>query len=269
MAGLSTGTTATTTQAKELCIGCIALDLDISTYNPSNSFTEVTERASGAPDLTVLERIVSATGTYGTTANWGDEGLPQTIPREYALCGAIATFKSDEIDASISINTSTATATLLAVTENHGSSISISVTNASVVMPNVIGSASSQTSATLSTASATAPTPTFSAGTNQNISVSTATATLLTVTENHGSSISIEWEELGQECSGQAEMPAVTPFISFTLPVSTATANTLALTASGTANVNVDVMIADANVKDASATGGTSAVARRIIISCG
>jgi len=67
---VSTGTTATTAQANELCIGCIAFAEDRATESPTNSFTEVTERASGAPDLTVLERIVSATGTYGTTVSW-------------------------------------------------------------------------------------------------------------------------------------------------------------------------------------------------------
>ena len=88
MAGLSTGTTATTVQANELCIGCIAFDSDTSTQSPTNSFTKVTERASGSPDLTVLERIVSATGAYGTTVDWTDE-----TPIPYGLCGVIATFK--------------------------------------------------------------------------------------------------------------------------------------------------------------------------------
>lgn len=88
MAGLSTGTTSTTAQANELCIGCIGFDIDNSYGSPTNSFTEVTERASGAPDLIVLERIVSATGTYGTTVSFSG-----STPLSYALCGAIATFK--------------------------------------------------------------------------------------------------------------------------------------------------------------------------------
>lgn len=88
MAGLTTGTTSTTGTANEVCIGCIAFDIDDSTGSPTNSFTEVTERATGAPDLTVLERIVSATGTYGTTVSFSG-GVPTT----YSLCGAIATFK--------------------------------------------------------------------------------------------------------------------------------------------------------------------------------
>lgn len=88
MAGLSTGTTATTVQANELCIGCIAFAGDHATDSPTNSFTEVTERASGSPDLTVLERVVSATGTYGTTVSWTGG-----TPISYSLFGAIATFK--------------------------------------------------------------------------------------------------------------------------------------------------------------------------------
>jgi len=88
MAGLSTGTTSTTSQANELCIGCIGFDIDNSTGSPTNSFTEVTERASGAPDLTILERIVSATGTYGTTVSWSG-----ATPLTYGLTGCIATFK--------------------------------------------------------------------------------------------------------------------------------------------------------------------------------
>lgn len=88
MAGLSTGTTATTAQANEVCIGCIGFDVDTATGSPTNSFTEVTERASGAPDLTVLERIVSATGTYGTAVSFSG-----SVPPTYSLCGAIATFK--------------------------------------------------------------------------------------------------------------------------------------------------------------------------------
>jgi len=69
MAGLSTGTTATTAQANEVCIGCIGFTVSDSFVSPTNSFTEITE-ASGAPDLVVLERIVSATGTYGTTVSF-------------------------------------------------------------------------------------------------------------------------------------------------------------------------------------------------------
>lgn len=92
MAGLSTGTTATTAQANEVCIGCIGFDISDNLVSPTNSFTEITE-ASGSPDLVVLERIVSATGAYGTTVNWGGN-----IPLNYALCGAIATFKSADSD---------------------------------------------------------------------------------------------------------------------------------------------------------------------------
>jgi hypothetical protein len=87
MAGLSTGTTATTAQANEVCVGCIGFDISDSFGSPTNSFTEITE-ASGAPDLVVLERIVSATGTYGTTVSFTG-----SLPLSYSLCGAIATFK--------------------------------------------------------------------------------------------------------------------------------------------------------------------------------
>lgn len=87
MAGLSTGTTATTAQANEVCVGCIGFTVSDSFIDPTNSFTEITE-AGSAPDLVVLERIVSATGTYGTTVSWGG-----SVPLAYGLCGAIATFK--------------------------------------------------------------------------------------------------------------------------------------------------------------------------------
>lgn len=263
MAGLSTGTTATTTQANELCIGCIAFDISINTFGPTNSFTEVTERASGAPNLTVLERIVSATGTYGTTVDWGDGSNHSFIPNTYALCGAIATFKSNEIDASISISSSAATATLLTITEKHESFISINVANASSIMPNINVQASAQTSAPLSTASATLSNPTFNIGVSRNISASTAMATLLTVAENHGSSYPLS------NSAAQAGMFGVTPLVAFTPSVFTATANTLALTANGTASVSLNVMTALAKSKDATAQESKGAVARRIIISCG
>jgi hypothetical protein len=91
MAGLSTGTTDTTTQSDELCIGCIGFDVNETMTGGSNSFTKITERTSGgAPDIVVLERMVSATGTYGTTIGWD-----MIEPLEYGLCGAIATFKAD------------------------------------------------------------------------------------------------------------------------------------------------------------------------------
>jgi len=89
MAGLSTGTTSTTSQAEELCLGCVATDVDNSFVSPTNSFTEVTERASGAPDITILERIVSATGTYGSTVSFGG-----ATPLTYGVTGCIATFKA-------------------------------------------------------------------------------------------------------------------------------------------------------------------------------
>ena len=89
MAGRSTGTTATTTQANELCIACIGFDVDDNFGSPTNSFTEVTERASGTPDLVILERIVSSIGAYETTITFSGG-----TPVDYSLTGCIATFKS-------------------------------------------------------------------------------------------------------------------------------------------------------------------------------
>lgn len=303
MAGLSTGTTITTTQANELCIGCIAFSTNSSTDSPTNSFTEVTERASGAPGLTVLERIVSATGTYGTDVSWNT-----SVPVSYGLCGAIATFKRNENDAYISISTSSASAAAPSIVENHGSSIAIGSTtascaspgvsaqgaaqssislssasattltisenhesfividtnNVSCIMPNVNVQAASQTSISVSTATATSFSVTVSVRKVINIlTTSTATANLLSVTENHGSSVQIGTK------TANATTPSITSAISFSSPVFTSTANTLALTANGIATVNLNTMVASASSVDSSAQGGTSAVARRIIISCG
>ncbi len=103
--GISTGTTATTTQANEVCIGCIGFSVNKDTDSPSNSFTEVTETGAVTPNLTVLERIVSATGEYGTSVTWTG-----SAPISYSLCGAIATFKEA---GSNSFNTKNSSAFLL------------------------------------------------------------------------------------------------------------------------------------------------------------
>lgn len=257
MAGLSTGTTATTAQSKELCIGCIAFDVGTFTENPTNSFTEVTERASGAPDLTVLERIVSATGAYETTVSFGDGGNFVPTPPNYALCGVIATFKGGDESASISIN----------------------VSNASCITPNANVQAAAQTSASLSTATASSPAATFGAGVSQSVSVSSATATLLTIAENHGSSVIIEDEPYffpvlpfldSNFGYSEATMLDVTPVVSLESPVFTATSDMPVLTAIGDANTSLSVMTATTRHKDASAQGDKGVVAaRRIIISCG
>ena len=91
--GMQTGTTPTTTKSEELCIGCVCIDVESDTTSPTNSFTEVTERAAGTPNLTVLERLVSLKNQYGTAVTF-DGDFPDT----WASTGAIATFKGTAPD---------------------------------------------------------------------------------------------------------------------------------------------------------------------------
>jgi len=270
MAGLSTGTTATTTQAKEVCIGCIGFDISDNFVNPSNSFTEITE-ASGAPDLVVLERIVSATGTYGTTVDWFG-----AVPLAYALCGAIATFKSNGVDGIVNISTSTATASAPSVSVSASSSKSISTSTASGTMPNVNVQAGAQTTISVSTATSAAPSPTVRVDAAPTIAVSTATATLLSIVENHGSSVYIVADtfigpvppyfffEIDETIT--ADAPAVTTAVSTDLSTMTATADTPAISLNISSNISIGVMTAEASMKDPVATVSSTG-ARRIIIS--
>lgn len=87
----STGTTGTITQEDEVCVGGIVVntDLDNETWsNPTNSFSIAVQVDQGAGNITScsLERIVSATGTYGSQAD-------AITPGSYTYAGAIATFK--------------------------------------------------------------------------------------------------------------------------------------------------------------------------------
>jgi hypothetical protein len=82
----STGTTGVTTQANELCIGCIASGEPQS--SATNGFTLVNGTTAYLPNyvyFSSLYDVVSSTGTYGSSvtlspADWG--------------CGCIATFKT-------------------------------------------------------------------------------------------------------------------------------------------------------------------------------
>ena len=273
MAGLSTGTTATTTQAKELCIGCIGFDVDTSTDSPTNSFTEVTERASGVPDLTILERIVSATGAYGTTVSFFG-----ATPLTYGLTGCIATFKSSDVDASVNISTSTATAAAPSPSVQASSSATIGLMTASGTMPNVNVQAGVSKSISVSTATATSYSVTGQGAASATASLSTATATAPAPTENHGSSVSIVPDSISaaypyymvydSDESAIADMLSVTPAISVTIGVNTATADAPAPAENHGSSVTLGLMTATANSIDASAIG-TSGATRRIIISNG
>jgi hypothetical protein len=254
----STGTTATTIQANEVCVGFIAIDIAANTDSPTNSFTEVTERTTGAPDLSVLERIVSSIGAYETTVSWAGG-----TPANYATCGAIATFKADDANAFIGINSSAATATMLSVTENHGSSPSIDVFNASCINPNANVQASSQTSIALSTSTANSLSISTNVGADATIALSTATATMQSVVENHGSSITLD------ENKANANYHTISTIIGTPIALSTASADSLSVVASGGANITLSAMLSEAECKDASATVDNGSPVRRIIISCG
>lgn len=269
----STGTTSTTTQADELCIACIGFDIDTATSSPTNSFTEVTERASGAPDLTILERIVSATGTYGCSVSW-----PGATPIQYADTGCIATFKANLPDASVNISTSTATAAAPSPSVQASASPSIGVMTASGTMPNVNVQAGVSKSISVSTATATSYSVTGQGAATATASLSTATATAPAPTENHGSSVNIVPNSISAaypyyliydiEETATADMLSVTPAISVTIGVNTATAAAPAPSENHGSSVALNLMTATANSIDASAIG-TSGATRRIIISNG
>ena len=85
---ISSGTTATTTQADEILFVGYYMRETITSPSLDNSFTLVHHEAtSGGQDITVVDghRIVSATGAYESTASW-------TTSR--VAMGAIATFKA-------------------------------------------------------------------------------------------------------------------------------------------------------------------------------
>lgn len=82
-----TGTTPTTGQANEVCIGVIGFDSNYTISSANNSFTVVGE-ASSAPDIALLERIVSSTGAYGSIITYGG-----ATPTTWYSAGTIATFK--------------------------------------------------------------------------------------------------------------------------------------------------------------------------------
>ena len=91
-AGLvSTGTTITTSQPKEVLVSALAINTATGISAPDNSFVEVhdTNPAYAALTAAVHERIVSGAGAYGhnATAGTGTGGSTQWV-------GAIATFKS-------------------------------------------------------------------------------------------------------------------------------------------------------------------------------
>jgi hypothetical protein len=76
-----TGTTATTTQADELCVGGI-IDNFNTMDTPTNSFTLL-----DGYNVSYLYRIVSSTGTYSSGV---------TIPSWKSYVACIATFKASE-----------------------------------------------------------------------------------------------------------------------------------------------------------------------------
>ena len=79
-----TGTTATTTQAKELWIGGITVEASASQTTPTNGFTLLDGATTGvSTSVAYLENIVSTTGTAssGTTIS------------SNSYVGCIATFK--------------------------------------------------------------------------------------------------------------------------------------------------------------------------------
>lgn len=81
----STGTTAVTTQAKELLIGGLGSAANVIYSNSINSFT-IVEQNNFTRSNVFLERIVNATSTYGT-------GATQSQNSRWA--GVVATFKGN------------------------------------------------------------------------------------------------------------------------------------------------------------------------------
>ena len=80
---LSTGTTATTIVAAELCIAIMGLNNTVTSPSWSNSFNTEFSKPAGAILLLGGSKIISSTGTQETTASW-------TTSRTCG--GAIATF---------------------------------------------------------------------------------------------------------------------------------------------------------------------------------
>ncbi len=80
-----TGTTAATTQADELWIGCIDQYAGNAFSNPINGFTLLDGAVSGTVVLGYLEKIVSSTGTANSAVT-GTDGN--------GWAGCIATFKA-------------------------------------------------------------------------------------------------------------------------------------------------------------------------------
>lgn len=90
---VSTGSTATTAQSKELLISAMSIYAAISFTSPTNLFTKIQEQTVGS-DLTaaLFERIVSATGAYGHEA---------TVSANVQWLGLIVTFKSADTSAAL------------------------------------------------------------------------------------------------------------------------------------------------------------------------
>lgn len=165
-------------------------------------------------------------------------------------------------NATINISTSTATATLLAPAQNHGSSVSIGLLTASGVMPNTNLQVGGQVSVGLSTASANILALIGTSGSGVNLSLSTAIATMLALTQNHGSAISISASIATANTNVLA--PSIFTFIS--TYTASATSPTPAQNHGSTINVSLYTATANSIAADALVTSNST---RRIIISNG
>lgn len=83
----TTGTTGTTNQANELWFGGVT-NLTGTTFSAaSNGFTIITQTTVGAISLCAVEKIVTSTGTAGTSLTF------TSLPFAWQYAGTIATFK--------------------------------------------------------------------------------------------------------------------------------------------------------------------------------
>lgn len=90
----TTGTTAATTQANEIAIGMVAINQTNAMITPTNSFTLESDLNGSLPHFAGVYKIVSATGTQGTTLTFS---IP---PLSYQWAGAIVTMEAVQVGAS-------------------------------------------------------------------------------------------------------------------------------------------------------------------------
>lgn len=83
----TTGTTSATTMAAEIAIGVITLDVSGAIASADNGYTVLSDLNVSVPHMTTVYKILSATGTTGTTLAFS------FTPVSYNWAGALVTMK--------------------------------------------------------------------------------------------------------------------------------------------------------------------------------